>query len=793
MSGIKNYVRRKLSIKVSLWVVFFAAIIFNVALGFLFYQAREAVREEAISKATQILKNTSIRVESILNRVEVASNMTMWLVQRHPDKADSMFVYSRGMLLNNPDFYNCSIAFEPYYFKDKGRYFSAYTKYIGDSIRTIQGGNDNYQYFYMDWYLMAKLLDKPSWTEPYMDIDVATNTSEMVTSYCQPLKNHQGEVIGVINTSLSLNWLSHTISAVKPFPNSYSIMIGRGGTYFVHPDSTKITRQTIFTQTLEHPDAALTALGHAMQRGEEGLKQMNIDGKDCYVFYKPLGQTGCSMAVVCPESDIFHGFDRLRNSVRAIVFVGLFLMLFFFIRVITSELQPLRRLAEEAETIASGQFDTQLPELQRIDEIGQLSQSFGNMQQSLVKYIEELKDTTIQKASIERDLSIASDIQMGMLPKKFPTKEDRDDVQLYASLTPAKAVGGDLFDFYFRDEKLFFCIGDVSGKGVPASLFMAVTRSIFRTVSVHESMPDRIITIMNRTIADMNKTNMFVTLFVGVLDLPTGRLHYCNAGHDAPLLVGAGVGELSCDANIPVGFMPQWKYTLQEAHIFTGTTIFLFTDGLTEAEDINHAQFQMERVHEVAGQALAQQMQEPKELIGSMTEAVHQFVGDAEQSDDLTMMAIQYIKQQHDVKLRKSIVLPNDVKEVSKLTAFVEEVCEAMGFDGALTAQLTLAIEEAVVNVMKYAYPPQKRGDVTIEAQSNDLRLKFTIIDSGMPFDPTVRAEVDTTLSAEDRPIGGLGIHLVRKIMDSINYERVDSLNVLTLRKKLNNNQTVNN
>lgn len=793
MSGIKNYVRRKLSIKVSLWVVFFAAIIFNVALGFLFYQAREAVREEAISKATQILKNTSIRVESILNRVEVASNMTMWLVQRHPDRADSMFVYSRGMLLNNPDFYNCSIAFEPYYFKDKGRYFSAYTKYIGDSIRTIQGGNDNYQYFYMDWYLMAKLLDKPSWTEPYIDIDVATNTSEMVTSYCQPLKNHQGEVIGVINTSLSLNWLSHTISAVKPFPNSYSIMIGRGGTYFVHPDSTKITRQTIFTQTLEHPDTALTALGHAMQRGEEGLKQMNIDGKDCYVFYKPLGQTGCSMAVVCPESDIFQGFDRLRNSVRAIVFVGLFLMLFFFIRVITSELQPLRRLAEEAETIASGQFDTQLPELQRIDEIGQLSQSFGNMQQSLVKYIEELKDTTIQKASIERDLSIASDIQMGMLPVKFPTKEDRDDVQLYASLTPAKAVGGDLFDFYFRDEKLFFCIGDVSGKGVPASLFMAVTRSIFRTVSVHESMPDRIVTIMNRTIADMNKTNMFVTLFVGVLDLPTGRLHYCNAGHDAPLLVGAGVGELHCDANIPVGFMPQWKYTLQEAHIFTGTTIFLFTDGLTEAEDINHAQFQMERVHEVAGQALAQQKQEPKELIGSMTEAVHQFVGDAEQSDDLTMMAIQYIKQQHDVKLRKSIVLPNDVKEVSKLTAFVEEVCEAMGLDGALTAQLTLAIEEAVVNVMKYAYPPQKRGDVTIEAQSNDLRLKFTIIDSGMPFDPTVRAEVDTTLSAEDRPIGGLGIHLVRKIMDSINYERVDSLNVLTLRKKLNNNQTVNN
>lgn len=785
MKRIIAYIRRKLSVRVSLWVVFFAAIIFNVALGFLFYQAREAVRQEAINSATQILDKTSLRVEGILNRVEVASNMTRWLVQRHPNKADSMFVYSRGALLNNPDFYTCSIAFEPYYFKDKGRYFSAYTKHIGDSLRTIQGGSDHYQYFFADWYLMPQLLDKPCWTEPYMDLDAPTNTFEMVTSYCQPIKDKNDQFIGVINTSLSITWLSQTISAVKPYPNSYSIMIGRGGTYFVHPDTTKITRQTIFTQTMEQPDTALTALGYAMQRGEEGMKHMNIDGKDCYVFYKPLGQTGCSMAIVCPESDIFGGFDRLRNSVRAIVLVGLLLMLYLFIRIITRELQPLRRLADEAETIASGQFDAMLPDFKRIDEIGQLSHSFGNMQQSLVKYIDELKNTTAQKASIESDLRIASGIQMGMLPEQFPTREDRDDVELYASLTPAKEVGGDLFDFYFRDEKLFFCIGDVSGKGVPASLFMAVTRSTFRTVSAHESMPDRIVTIMNKTIVDMNKNHMFVTLLVGVLDLPTGRLHYCNAGHDAPLLIGAGVGELPCDPNIPVGFMPTWKYSLQEARIFTGTTILLFTDGLTEAMNADYEQFQMERVNEVANRALSNQQQSPRQLIAQMTDAVHEFVGDAEQSDDLTMMAIQYIKQQSDVKMRKSIVLPNDTQKVPRLNAFVDEVCKSVGFDEGKTMEIKVAVEEAVVNVMNYAYPPEQRGDVTIEAASNDIRLKFTIIDSGKPFDPTVQNEVDTTLSAEARSIGGLGIHLIRQNMDSINYERVDNLNVLTLRKKL--------
>ena len=784
-----KWIRRKLSVRVSLWVVMFAAVIFISALSFFFYQARDAVRQEAISRATQILDNTAERVEGILNRVEVATNMTKWLVQRHPDNPDSMFVYSRGMLLNNPDFYNCSIAFEPYYFKDKGRYFSAYSKHEGDTIRTIQGGSDNYQYFYMDWYLMPMLLGKPSWTEPYMDFDVPTNTSNMVASYCDLIKDGQGKVIGVINTSLSLSWLSQTVSSLKPYPNSYSIMIGRGGTYFVHPDTTKITRQTIFTQTFEQPDTALTRLGHAMQRGEDSMMHTNINGESCYVFYQPLGATGCSIAIVCPESDIFGGFDRLRHTVDAIVAVGLLLMLYFFIRIITRELNPLRRLAEEAETIASGQFDAKLPNFRRIDEIGQLSHSFGNMQQSLVKYIDELKDTTSQKASIERDIRIASAIQMGMLPEKFPSKTDRDDVQIYASLTPAKEVGGDLFDFYFRDEKLFFCIGDVAGKGVPASLFMAVTRAVFRTVSVRESMPDRIMATMNKIIAEMNKNSMFVTLFVGVLDLPTGHLYYCNAGHDAPLLIGAGVGMLPCDSNIPVGFRPSWKYTLQEAQVFTGTTIFLFTDGLTEAMDANQSQFQMERVTDVASQALAKQHLEPQQLISEMTEAVHQFVGNAEQSDDLTMMAIQYIRQQSDVKLRKSLVLSNDTQEVPRLNDFVAEVCEAVGLDSIVAMQVKLAIEEAVVNVMKYAYPQGTRGDVTIEAVSNDVRLKFTIIDSGKPFDPTVLPEVDTTLPAKERRIGGLGIHIVRQFMDSINYERSGNLNILAIRKNLTDNK----
>ena len=638
MNNIFAYIRRKLSVKVSLWVVMFAAVIFIAALGFLFYQSREAVRQEAISRATQILDKTSLRVESILNRVEVATDMTEWLVQRHPDKADSMFVYSRGMLLNNPDFYNCSIAFEPYYFKNQGRYFSAYSKHDGDSIRTIQGGSDNYQYFFMDWYLMPSLLDHPCWTEPCMDLDTPTNTSEMVTSYCMGIKNKAGEMVGVINTSLSLSWLSQTIQAVKPYPNSYSIMIGRGGTYFVHPDSTKITRQTIFTQTIEQPDTALAALGHAMQRGEEGIKQMNIGGEDSYVFYKPLGKTGCSMAIVCPESDIFGGFDRLRRTVMTIVCVGLLLMLYFFIRIITRELSPLRRLAKEAETIASGQFDTQLPDLGRTDEIGQLSHSFGNMQQSLVRYIEELKDTTAQKASMENELQVASGIQMSMLPSKFP---DREGLDMYASMTPAKEVGGDLYNYLLKDDSLYFCLGDVSGKGVPASLFMAQVTRLFRTLANQQMAPADICTHMNEALSgDENPTNMFVTIFVGLVDIQSGHLSFCNAGHNPPVIGG---GEhhgdfLNMLPNFPIGVMPGLQFQGEEIDNIKGRPLFIYTDGLNEAENREYVQFGDDHLLDILRNT---HFDTARQVVETLAAEVERHRDGADPNDDLTMMCLR--------------------------------------------------------------------------------------------------------------------------------------------------------
>jgi sigma-B regulation protein RsbU (phosphoserine phosphatase) len=415
-------------------------------------------------------------------------------------------------------------------------------------------------------------------------------------------------------------------------------MIGRGGTYFVHPDSTKITRQTIFTQTLENPDTAKVSLGHAMQRGEEGVREMHINGEHCYVFYKPLGKTGCSMAIVCPESDIFGGFDRLRRTVMAIVCVGLLLMLYFFIRIITRELSPLRRLAREAETIASGQFDTQLPNFERTDEIGQLSQSFGNMQQSLVRYIEELKDTTAQKASIESELNVANSIQMSMLPNVFP---DREGLDMYASMTPAKEVGGDLYGYLLKDDNLYFCLGDVSGKGVPASLFMAQVTRLFRTLANQQLSPSDICTHMNDALSgDENPTNMFVTLFVGMVDLTSGHLSFCNAGHNPPVIGG---GEhhgdfLEMKPNFPIGVLPGLEFEGEEIESIKGRALFIYTDGLNEAENREHEQFGDERLLDILRNT---HFDTARQVIETLAAEVEKHRDGADPNDDLTMMCLR--------------------------------------------------------------------------------------------------------------------------------------------------------
>ena len=397
--------------------------------------------------------------------------------------------------------------------------------------------------------------------------------------------------------------------------------------------------------------------------------------------------------------------------------------------------------------------------------------------------LERLRRVNAEKERIGGELRVASMIQQSMLPRN---DLHQDDVNICGTQVPAREVGGDLFDYFIRDEKLYFLIGDVSGKGAPSAMLMAVTHALFRSASAHDSNPGHIMQTLNETLCQGNDSNMFVTIFIGVLDLPTGRLRYCNAGHDAPYIIhDSHYSVIDCNPNIPVGVFDDKKFGVQQMEMLPDSTIFLYTDGLAEAMDKDHQQFGMTRIEAVLKECAKDQLQ-PQQILNIFNERVHQFVGEAEQSDDLTMLAICYTPQLYEYTMSESLILKNDVHEVTRFSNFMESATQTMGIEKTDARKLRLAVEEAVVNVINYAYPVGTEGTVEVRLMSNAQRIKIMIIDSGVAFDPTAKEKVDTTLLAEERQIGGLGILLVRELMDTINYEREDGKNILTLIKNLN-------
>jgi serine phosphatase RsbU (regulator of sigma subunit)/anti-sigma regulatory factor (Ser/Thr protein kinase) len=387
----------------------------------------------------------------------------------------------------------------------------------------------------------------------------------------------------------------------------------------------------------------------------------------------------------------------------------------------------------------------------------------------------KLRLASEERARMSGELEVGHRIQQEMLPKNFPSF-------VYGTLDPAREVGGDLFDFIMRDGKIFFCIGDVSGKGVPAAMLMSMVHSMFRMLSRRVESPSAILYSINEELSSGNDSNMFVTFFVGCLDLYSGVLKFANAGHDKPFVLSDEIALLPTKANLPLGVFPQTRFEEQTLTLEPGTTLLLYTDGLTETKNLKRQQFGRSGVQEVLRSCLAEGKVSPVQLVSALCDAADSFEGEAPQSDDLTLLVVRFAPEN---LLREQLTLNNDKAEVSRLSEFVKEYLGKLPIEKKVAAGLRLALEESVVNVICYAYPAGESGTVQIFADSNYEEVRFTIIDSGFPFDPTTVLEADTTLDAQSRPIGGLGILLTRKLVDSISYTRQEGKNVLSLTKSI--------
>ena len=409
MINIINRIRRKLSLKLTFGIMLFLIAIFVVSLGILFMRSRQLVREEAMERAEQELDNVVMRVNGMMNEVETATMTARWHLTDDNLQPDSLLNFARRIVAMNPNFDGCSISTEPNYFPQIGRYFSVYAYHKGDSV--VSKTEDSYEYFDKVYYKTPLLLGKPSWVEAYAeDVNgvVSGNFDDLIVSFGVPIRNSKRETIGVISTDLSMPWLSQVISAYKPYPNAYSVMLGADGQYLIHPDTAKLMKKTIFSDADTKNNQDLITLGHDMVSGNSGMLTVKIRGKRCLVLYKSLKRAPWSIALVCPESDILAGYTKLLYILIPLLVFGLLVILAFCLNVITSMVTPINELTDKLSYITHGHYNEPIERTSRRDVIGRLQNNFAEMQEALSKHITSLQEVNNVTCKLNSELEKAS-------------------------------------------------------------------------------------------------------------------------------------------------------------------------------------------------------------------------------------------------------------------------------------------------------------------------------------------------------------------------------------------------
>ena len=452
MIEMRKHIRQSLSTRLCLNILFVVVLVFSLSLGFLYWQSRNIIHEEAIDEASHVLDNTALRVKGYMVEVETATRNILWLVNLHTHDQDSLLKYTHRIVANHPNTNGCSITMEPDFYPGEKYGFSAYSVRLDefstpekDSVVTVREAD--YNYYDKVWYKVPRQKRTACWVDPFDDYNAGTlSNPELIASYCIPLSDRQGKFIGVISTDLSLNQLTATITAEHPYENSYFMMLGADGHYFVHPDTTKLMKQTIFTGTDPREHTDIVALGYEMTNGRTGHMEVQIDGKSHIVLYRPLEGTQWSVALVCPSNELLRGYNSLNYILLPLLIIGLLLLGMGCHRIVKHFVQPLGLLAAELRQIGHGDYEKRLPPSERTDLIGQLQNSFCQMRRSISQHIHDAEQTKQETEKRTKELEQATQLARQASEMKTQFMQDMS----HQIRTPLNIVHG--FSQVLRDD-----------------------------------------------------------------------------------------------------------------------------------------------------------------------------------------------------------------------------------------------------------------------------------------------------------------------------------------------------
>lgn len=444
--------------------------------------------------------------------------------------------------------------------------------------------------------------------------------------------------------------------------------------------------------------------------------------------------------------------------------------------------RPLRLIAAEADGFihAPDTLSTALATVDTRDEIETLARSIYRMEENIIDYVANLAAVTAEKERIGAELGVATQIQASMLPCIFPAFPERSEFDIYATMTPAKEVGGDFYDFFLvDDDHLAMVMADVSGKGVPAALFMVIAKTLLKNSAQAGLSPKAVLERVNNQLCENNEAEMFVTVWLGILEISTGKLRCANGGHEYPALRHAdGAFSLYQDKHgFVLGGMEGMRYPEYDLLLLPGDRLFLYTDGVPEATNGENVLFDTDRM---LASLNRHRLESPVEQLLGMKADIDAFVGTAPQFDDITMIAFDYLPPLSEEPPRR-LRLPPAAEAMAEVMAFVEGYFEEKGIPLPTSTQLSIAVDEIFSNITQYS----GATEVEVLCGESKGRILLRFSDNGTPYNPLEKPDPDVSLPAEEREIGGLGIFMVKKMMDEVSYQYEDEKNVLTLCKHL--------
>lgn len=635
---------KKIAFQLSFFILTFTILIFIAIFAYDYNVSKDFLLKNVEINAKNLTNSAANKIESVLLAVQKIPHNFARMLENSTYNEDELKSMLRALVEGNPEIYGSCVAFEPDAFIPDTKHYALYSSRSNSGeISVNKIGGEAYEYFYMDWYQAPRELNRALWTEPYFDSGAGNAVMSTYSAPFYHVKDGKKVVRGVVTVDMSLEWLENIMASIKIFDNGYGFLISQFGNIITHPNKQWIMNESVFSIAEENKDQAFREVGRRMIKGESGFCPISsaMLNLDCWLYYVPLKSSNWSIAVLIPSSELFDDLNTLMNIIIAFAVSGIF-VLFFVITYISNKVtKPLNELANITKIVGAGNFDVTLPPTTSKDEVGILNDSFIQMQNALKEYIKNFESTTKAKEKIQSELKIARDIQMGIIPKIFPPFPERPDIDIYAILQPAKEVGGDLYDFFFIDDDVIcFAVGDVSDKGVPASLFMAITRTLLRAKTVKNMKPGTVLQSMNQALCQDNESAMFVTFFLGILNLKTGELHYANAGHNSPFFMRRDfkIEEFPKPQDMPLGIIER-EYHNYEAKLEKGDSIFLFTDGVNEAVAQDGSfygdQRMVDSISRVAGR-------KPREVTEHVMNELKEFTRGADQSDDITITVVRY-------------------------------------------------------------------------------------------------------------------------------------------------------